>query len=155
GSVFAALDADSPLRRRGHLGRGLSTWPRQAVRAAWFEFTREFHRLRDLMMIRHAHLAFAGLVAFFASAIPASAHDGHLPEKVADATAHRPTAIPDRIILTWTGDTARTQAVSWRTDATVEKAFAEIAPASAAPKFVEGAKRIDAVTQPLQTNLGP
>jgi len=89
-------------------------------------------------------------------AAPAVAHDGddHPPAKVPDATAHRPTAIPDRIILTWSGDTARTQAVNWRTDATVKKAFAQIAPASAAPKFIAKAVSVDAKTQPFETDLG-
>ena len=77
------------------------------------------------------------------------------PVKVADAEAHRPSAIPDRIILTWTGDTARTQAVTWRTDASVAKAFAQIALATAAPKFVDAAKDVPAITQALVTDLGP
>ena len=98
-------------------------------------------------------VAFAGL---WLGVSPALAHDEHEhpPAKVADATAHRPTAIPDRIILTWTGDTARTQAVTWRTDAAVKKAFAQIAPAGAAPKFVDQARSVDAASQPLATNLG-
>ena len=90
-----------------------------------------------------------------ATAGPGFAHDDdHPPVKVADSTAHRATAIPDRIILTWTGDPARTQAVSWRTDASVTRAFAQIAPAGAAPKFVDASKSVDADSRPLTTDLG-
>ena len=34
---------------------------------------------------------------------------------------------PDRIVLTWTGNPARTQAVTWRTDNTVDVGYAELA----------------------------
>ncbi len=91
---------------------------------------------------------------------PARAHDengndDHPPVKVADADAHRPSAIPDRILLTWTGDTATTQAVTWRTDASVNHPLAQIAPATAAPRFVDASRDIKAETQELVTDLGP
>jgi 3',5'-cyclic AMP phosphodiesterase CpdA len=38
------------------------------------------------------------------------------PGPVAPEILHRPTAQPDRIRLTWNGDPATTQAVTWRTD---------------------------------------
>ena len=61
-------------------------------------------------------------------ACTAFAHDGphKPPAKVADADAHRPTALPDRILLCWSSDPATTQAVTWRTDVSVSAAFAEI-----------------------------
>jgi 3',5'-cyclic AMP phosphodiesterase CpdA len=77
-----------------------------------------------------------------------------LPARVPEQVAHRPTAIPDRIILTWTGDPATTQAVTWRTDSTVARAVAQIAEAEPGPKFVERAITHDAVTTPLATDLG-
>lgn len=88
-------------------------------------------------------------------AAPAFAHDGHEhpTEKVADAAVHKPTAIPDRIILTWAGDPAHTQAVTWRTDGSAKKALAQIARASAAPKFVEKVETVDATSQDVDTNL--
>jgi 3',5'-cyclic AMP phosphodiesterase CpdA len=84
------------------------------------------------------------------------AHDGqHAPvEKVPDAVAHRPTAIPDRVILTWTAEPARSQAVSWRTDASVGSALAQIALADGGPNFITRAREIAALTTPLQTDLG-
>ena len=56
--------------------------------------------------------------------------DGRQPVKVADAEAYKPTLLPDRIILTWTGDPSRTQAVTWRTSTAVAKGLAEIAVAT-------------------------
>jgi len=53
---------------------------------------------------------------------------------------------PDRVVLTWRDDPARTQAVTWRTDVLVEEAFAEIAEASANPGFAALARRSPART---------
>lgn len=77
--------------------------------------------------------------------------------KVADAVAHRPTAIPDRIILTFSGDPAKQMGVSWRTDTSVApgQAFAQIAPASAYPKFTEKAAEVRAQSTAINTDLGP
>jgi 3',5'-cyclic AMP phosphodiesterase CpdA len=110
-----------------------------------------------MLVVRRSLIALS--VALLAI-VPALAHDpdghdhDHPPVKVPDATAHRPTAIPDRIILTWTGDPATTQAVTWRTDATVGKAVAQIAPADAGPLFVPQAKTVNATSEPMTTDLG-
>ncbi|HTE19397.1 MAG TPA: metallophosphoesterase family protein [Armatimonadota bacterium] len=71
-----------------------------------------------------------------------------------DAVIHRPLAVPDRIILTWKGDPAHSQAVTWRTDSSVRRAVAQIAPADHGPAFVRQARTLPAVTAPLRTNLG-
>ncbi len=87
----------------------------------------------------------------------AEAHEGHdhpEPQRISDKEAHRPSAIPDRIVLTWNDDPATTQAVSWRTDATVHRAYAEIAVAEDGPLFSFNARQVVAVTTPLETNLG-
>lgn len=49
------------------------------------------------------------------------------PVPYADQLAHAPRPLPDRIVLTWSGDPATTQAVTWRTDTSIESAVAEIA----------------------------
>jgi 3',5'-cyclic AMP phosphodiesterase CpdA len=100
-----------------------------------------------------------------AIAMPASAafHDddaSHVHEHaeakpVAEADAHRPSGLPDRIILTFTGDPARTQAVTWRTAVTGAKAIAQIARADAAPDFVQNAKTAVATTEVLESDLNP
>lgn len=100
------------------------------------------------------------LVALLLAALPAAAfgHDEddhhHEPVPVKPEEAYRPTAIPDRIILTFAGDPATSQAVTWRTDASVGRAIAQIAPADHGPKFVEDAETIEAATSPLTTDLG-
>lgn len=94
----------------------------------------------------------------FLLAAPAPAHDGpdhaHAPKPVPETEAHRPTAIPDRIIRTFAADPARSVAVTWRTDASVEKAIAQIAPADAGPRFGERARTADAKSAGLESDLG-
>lgn len=46
-----------------------------------------------------------------------------------------PTAFPDRVILTWSGDTATTQSVTWRTHASIRETSAQIAEATPGPSF--------------------
>src|SRR5262245_27330250 len=83
------------------------------------------------------------------------AHDGHdHPAKpVPEREAHRPTAIPDRIIRTIAGDPARSIAVTWRTDASVDRAIAQIAPADAGPRFAARARTVTARSVSLSTDL--
>ena len=57
---------------------------------------------------------------------------------------------PDRIVLTWSGDPATSQAVTWRTDDSVIEAFAEVVLARPKAKFEVGGKRLPAETQVLQ-----
>jgi 3',5'-cyclic AMP phosphodiesterase CpdA len=102
-------------------------------------------------------LLLAGVIA----GVPAAwAHDGpghdhdHPPKPVPDAEAHRPTGIPDRIIRTFVGDPARSIAVTWRTDASVDKAIAQLAPADAGPKFTARARTFAAKSIELKADLG-
>lgn len=74
--------------------------------------------------------------------------------KIPEADLHRPTAMPDRVILTWAGDPATTQAVTWRTDTSVDKAMAEIALDEDGPGFVKKARTVEAVTEPFESDLG-
>lgn len=82
------------------------------------------------------------------------AHDGdHPPPRpVPEVEQHRPTALPDRVVLTWTGDPATTQAVTWRTDTSVSRAVAELAVAAGGPQ--PSGIQVMAATTPLQTDLG-
>lgn len=45
--------------------------------------------------------------------------------------AHAPTPLPDRVVLTWDGNPATSQAVTWRTDVTVMEGKAQLAVANA------------------------
>ena len=104
------------------------------------------------------HLAAAVLLA----AGSASAHDGEPgqdghrdPAPVPEAEAHRPSALPDRIILTWDGDPSRSLAVTWRTDPSVTSAVAQIAPAADNRTFEDQARTVEAETTAIETDLGP
>ncbi|HEY0982352.1 fibronectin type III domain-containing protein [Schlesneria sp.] len=79
--------------------------------------------------------------------------EAQTPIKVADAEAYKPTPLPDRVILSWTGDPSRTQAVTWRTDTTVKQGLAEIAVAGDNGVFSRSARQLTAKTTPLQSNL--
>lgn len=70
-----------------------------------------------------------------------------------DAEVHRPTKLPDRIVLTWTGDPARSQAVTWRTDPSVAVGLAEIAIADDNASFAKRARQLKAKTATLKSNL--
>jgi hypothetical protein len=101
---------------------------------------------------------FAVMAIFvLANASAAFAHEGedhdHAPSQAKPAEVYKPTTLPDRIVLTWAGDPATTQAVTWRTSVEVTKAIAEIAVAEAGPAFPVKAKRVAATTQPLKTDL--
>jgi Purple acid Phosphatase, N-terminal domain/Calcineurin-like phosphoesterase len=58
----------------------------------------------------------------------------------------------DHIILTWAGNPATTQAVTWRSHVDDPKPVAEIAPAKASPNFVKNARKVMAVTSPVKIN---
>lgn len=58
----------------------------------------------------------------------------------------------DRIILTWTGNPATSQAVTWRSTEIFKKSVAEIARAKASPDFVKNSKQISAATIPLESD---
>lgn len=106
-------------------------------------------------LVRTAQLATAVLLAGFVLSIggtgwpvaqtppPAGA-----PLTVPGAPAPDPR-LPSRVVLTFAGDPATRQAVTWRTESAVEQAWAEIAPASANPAFVKTAARQAAVSSPL------
>ncbi|MBI4581505.1 MAG: metallophosphoesterase family protein [Planctomycetes bacterium] len=81
------------------------------------------------------------------------AFDDEPPPRVLDAVLYRPSAMPDRVVLSWTGDAATTRAVTWRTSTDVERAYAQIAPADAGPRFKEQARRLDAVTHAFKSDL--
>lgn len=66
-----------------------------------------------------------------------------------------PTPVPDRIVLTWTGDPSRSQAVTWRTSADITQGIGEIAIAGDGPLFTNQAKKVQAKTVRLEGDLGP
>ena len=57
-----------------------------------------------------------------------------------------PGSLPDHIILNLTDNPAGSQNVTWRTDTSVKKGFAEIALADAAPRFWRNGKQLTATS---------
>ena len=72
----------------------------------------------------------------------------------ADRPIYRASRVPDRVLLSWTGDPARSQAVTWRTDAADAQALAQITIAEPGPELAQRAIDVPAVTLPLSSNLG-
>jgi 3',5'-cyclic AMP phosphodiesterase CpdA len=83
------------------------------------------------------------------------AHEGHEHPVTAvqPAEMYRPTAMPDRIVLTLSGDPRTSHSVTWRTSTEVTHGIAEIVIAEANPYFPEKAKQLEAKTQPLETDI--
>jgi predicted phosphodiesterase len=101
------------------------------------------------------HLAHALALLGALCAFPLAAHEGHPhvpPALYADKLAFAPRPLPDRIVLTWRGDPATTQAVTWRTDTTILRAVAEFAVANEAGRSLKG-ESVPARTEPLTTDL--
>lgn len=94
--------------------------------------------------MNHFKIIALALIVFFLGALPAVAHE------TSDAR-HWEIASPDpdRIFLTFHGDPATSRAVTWRTDTTVEQAYAQIAPATPGPGFSSQAKQYEATTESL------
>jgi 3',5'-cyclic AMP phosphodiesterase CpdA len=74
-------------------------------------------------------------------------------DKVKPEVLHKPSPMPDRVILTWTRDPATTQAVTWRTDTSVTSPVAEIAPATDGPQFPKSSERVIPRTETLKSDL--
>ncbi len=93
-----------------------------------------------------------------ACAVPLAAHEGHdhdaRPVPYPEADAHRPSPLPDRVVLTWAGDPATTQAVTWRTAPVVHHALAQLTLATDGPLDASAAREIPARTEPFQSDLG-
>jgi hypothetical protein len=75
---------------------------------------------------------------------PAPAGGSNELPKADGRTGYQPTRFPDRIILTFAGDPATSQAVTWRTDPSVKNAVAELAVATDGPGFEKGWSGYDA-----------
>jgi hypothetical protein len=73
----------------------------------------------------------------------------------APAETYRPGVFPDRVILNWTEDASTGFSVTWRTSTAVAEAFAEIAEPGPNHHFARQARRVTAVTEAYETDLGP
>ena len=64
-----------------------------------------------------------------------------------------PSKDPDRLMLTFNGDPSTSRAITWRTDSTVVKGFAQIAQATVNSEFVDDAITLDAATEAFDLGL--
>ncbi len=102
-----------------------------------------------------ACLVFAAILGLLVCPAAGVAHEGHEhpPIPVKPAEVYAPKVLPDRIILTWAGDPATTQAVTWRTSTEVKQALAEVAVAEGGPGFPKNARQVPAATELLKSDL--
>jgi len=106
-----------------------------------------FHRPRTIRaliatIVSVVHVALVGQI---------TGHDG--PHKVADAEAHKPTPLPDRINLCVTANPSNSISVAWRTDTSVAQGFVEVAVAESGPMFIRSPRRVSAVHEDLKSDL--
>lgn len=90
-------------------------------------------------------LALVAVILFSASAL---AHEAPSARKLTPPWQDA-SPWPDRIVLTFAGDPARTLAVNWRTDSSVAVAVAEIVKATPDARFDLGARRVTAKSEGL------
>jgi len=101
-------------------------------------------------------------LAVISSGASPRAHDGADPRHphehaapMAPAEAHRPSRLPERIILSPAADPARGMAVTWRTSTDAPRGFAQLAAATHGPELRDRAVTIPARTEAHPTDLGP
>ncbi len=87
------------------------------------------------------------LILLFLSTTPAYANEYHRA-----AVDRAPKKIPDRIVLTWSGDPATTASVTWRTDTSIAQAEGQIAEANASANFTTWARSETACTEKWKRN---
>ena len=109
-------------------------------------------RVSDWILKSATTVVFAIACSFGVSQI--CAHDGVSATGDANHDQFLASPLPDRIVLTWTGDVAHSQDVCWRTASSVSKGIAEIAVAEAGPYFPKRANRVEAVSEDFQGDLG-
>ena len=81
------------------------------------------------------------------------AHDVPPAAPYPDRAAHAPRPLPDRVVLTWRGDPASTQAVTWRADSSVRRAEAQVGLANESGRNLKWTT-VPAVTTPHRSSLG-
>lgn len=73
--------------------------------------------------------------------------------KYSDKLNHAPTPLPDRIILTWSGSPATTQAITWRTDTSVSTPQVQFAPTQDGPNFQKAVSTVPATSETFTSDL--
>jgi 3',5'-cyclic AMP phosphodiesterase CpdA len=79
-------------------------------------------------------------------------HDDWKATEYSAEKVYAPTPLPDRVVLTWEGDPATTQSVTWRTDASVLKGIAHLAIANSNGRALKTAS-FDATTTHFKSDI--
>ena len=95
------------------------------------------------------------LLLLVSSAASLSAQDSapYQPVAYPNKDAYAPRPLPDRVVLTWRGDPATTQAVTWRTDTSVRRSVAEFAIANESGRDLKP-QTVPAKTELFKSSLG-
>lgn len=88
--------------------------------------------------------------------IALAANTGHStsPVKVSDLEIYKAGPLPDRVILNMGDDPTRVMGVNWRTDTSVTRGLAEIAPSQPGLDFAKKATRITSATTAYTSETG-
>ena len=112
-------------------------------------------RWRHAPVAHRAMLVGALTTAMFAGAWNVAQSQNEPTPAYPQADKHRPSTLADRVVLTYEGDPSNSQSVTWRTDATVKTAQAQIAKSGEGPRFKSGSSTVLATRNLTQTtNLG-
>ncbi|NHC44313.1 purple acid phosphatase family protein [Motilibacter aurantiacus] len=106
--------------------------------------------------VYHSRVARVSAVGVAAAALAGgvvTSATGAAPTKYPAAEQYKAISVPDRVVMNPTTDPATSQSVSWRSDATENPGYAEIAKATGGPSFTP--TRLTATTSPtVQADLG-
>ena len=101
-------------------------------------------------------LTFTSMLFVACEAKKETTHHSHDQHHTHDQELHHweiPSKDPDRIMLNFHGAPATQRAVTWRTDASIDQAVAQIAEATVNSKFTKNARTIAATTEPFDLGL--
>lgn len=104
--------------------------------------------------MRKLNLPFTALAVFAGLSLAIAGLKLQGQTAVSEADLHRPSPMPDRVVLTWSGDPATTQSVTWRTDTTVAAGVAQIGKAEHGPYVEKQATQVPSKTETISTDLG-
>ena len=112
-------------------------------------------RWRRTPVAHRAMLVGALTTAMFAGAWNVAQSQNEPTPAYPQADKHKPSTLADRVVLTYEGDPATSQSVTWRTDATVKTAQAQVALSGEGPAFKNAASTVLATRNVSHTtNLG-
>lgn len=94
------------------------------------------------------------VLRLLSAVLPFVACSAVIAQQPSEADNYKAGLYPDRVILTWSGDPATTQSVTWRTSTAVAQGWAEITVADAGPALAATAEKIQAKSEVQETPTG-